>query len=84
MTHCDTLQHAHNTLLVQIAGDKVDVTPSDASAAAPVFKEPNKIRHTHMNVSCHEYECVTSHIGMRHVTHMNVSCHAYECVMSRI
>ena len=52
---------------------------------------------THMNGSCHTYECVMSHIWMRHVTrtneschcmshvtHMNESCHTYEWVMSHI
>jgi len=40
------------------------------------------MRHvTHMNASCHTYECVMSHIWMSHVTHMNASCHTSECVM---
>jgi len=35
-----------------------------------------------MNKSCHTYQCVMSHIWMRHVTHMNESCHTYESVKS--
>jgi len=31
---------------------------------------------THMNASCHTYECVMSH--------MNASCHKYECIMSHV
>jgi len=43
------------------------------------------MRHvTHMNESCHTYECVMSHIWMRHVTHMNESCHTYEWFMSHL
>ena len=47
------------------------------------------MRHvTHMNESCHTYECVMSHIyewvmshvRMSHVTRMNASCHTYEWV----
>jgi len=39
---------------------------------------------THMNVSCHRYECVMSQIWMRHVAHMNASCHKFDSVMSHI
>jgi len=43
------------------------------------------MRHvTHINVSCHTYQCLMSHIWMPHVTHMDASCHTYECLMSHI
>jgi len=38
---------------------------------------------TCMNLSCHIYGCVMSHVQMRHVTRMNASCHTY-VPMSRI
>jgi len=37
-----------------------------------------------MHESCHTFECVMSHIWMRHVTHMKESCHTYAWVMSHI
>jgi len=47
---------------------------------------------THIHMSCHLYDWVTSHIYewvmsqicMIHVTRMNASCHTYEWVMSHI
>ena len=43
------------------------------------------MRHvTHINMSCHTYQCLMSHIWMPHVTHMNASCHTYGCLMSHI
>ena len=52
-----------------------------------VVRESHSCRNihvTHMNASCHTYECAMSYISMRHVTHMNASCHACQCVMSHI
>ena len=44
-----------------------------------------QMRHiTHMNESCHTYECVMSQIWMSHINHMNESCNTYKCVMSQI
>jgi len=40
--------------------------------------------HTHMNLSCHLYKCVKSHICMRRLTYRNESCHSYDWVMSQI
>ena len=39
---------------------------------------------THMQVLCHTYERVISHMWRRHVTHMNESYHTCEGVMSHI
>ena len=39
---------------------------------------------TYWNVSCHKWECVTSHRRMSHVTYRNESCPISEWVMSHV
>ena len=37
---------------------------------------------SHMNESCHTYECVTT--WMSHVSYLNVWCDTYECITSHV
>jgi len=43
------------------------------------------MRHvTHMNESCHTYECIMSHAWISDVTHMTASCHARESCLTHM